>query len=292
MRRRRLLRNVRHAIEAGAVLALYGIFRLLPFDWASGIGGFLGRAFGPRLGISRRGRRNIRLVMPELGEAQVERIVVEMWDNLGRMAAEVPHINRLDPADGTGRLEILGTEHLPRIKSRGAVLFSGHLANWEVMGIAAARAGVDLAIVYRAANNPWIERLIQNLRPIEMLPKGARGARAAVAALKSGRVIGLVVDQKMNDGIEVPFFGRPAMTAPAAVDLARKFDVPVHPIRIERLNGARFRVSVLPALDLPVTSDRHADLEQGMTRVNAVLEQWIRERPGQWLWLHRRWPES
>jgi KDO2-lipid IV(A) lauroyltransferase len=96
----------------------------------------------------------------------------------------------------------------------------------------------------------------------------------------------------MNDGIEVPFFGRPAMTAPAAVDLARKFDVPVYPIRIERLNGARFRVTMFPKMELPETGDRHADIAEGMRRVNVILEQWIRERPGQWFWLHRRWPES
>src|SRR5687767_281053 len=85
MRRRRLLRSIRHALEAAVVLALYGALRLLPMDWASGIGGWLGRLLGPRLGITRRARRNLRLVMPELSEAEIERIVGEMWDNLGRM---------------------------------------------------------------------------------------------------------------------------------------------------------------------------------------------------------------
>jgi KDO2-lipid IV(A) lauroyltransferase len=103
--------------------------------------------------------------------------------------------------------------------------------------------------------------------------------------------LGLLADQKMNDGISVPFFGRPAMTSSALAFLALRFYCDVFPLRVERLAGAHFRVTVFPPLLLPRSGDRHTDAAALMTRVNETLEAWVRNRPEQWLWLHRRWPD-
>ncbi len=101
----------------------------------------------------------------------------------------------------------------------------------------------------------------------------------------------MLVDQKMNDGIAVPFFGRDAMTAPALARLARRFDCVVVPARVERIKGAHFRLVCETPLDVPKTEDQHADVLALMTAVNATVERWIRADPKQWFWLHRRWPE-
>jgi Kdo2-lipid IVA lauroyltransferase/acyltransferase len=95
----------------------------------------------------------------------------------------------------------------------------------------------------------------------------------------------------MNDGIPVPFFGRPAMTAPALAVLALRFDCDVLPARVERLDGARFRLTVFPPLPLPRSGEPHADAAALMYLVNVTLEAWVRDRPEQWLWVHRRWPD-
>jgi Kdo2-lipid IVA lauroyltransferase/acyltransferase len=100
-----------------------------------------------------------------------------------------------------------------------------------------------------------------------------------------------LADQKLNDGIAVPFFGRPAMTAPALALLALHFDCAVLPARVERLGGAHFRLTLYPLLDLPHSGDRDADAAALMRTVNATLEGWIRERPEQWFWVHSRWPD-
>lgn len=293
MARLPLARRLRYAGEATALVLAYGIFRALPIDLASGLGGWLGRCIGPRLGLSRRARRNLGLAMPGLSPAEVDRIVVEMWDNLGRSVGEVPHVPALDPFDGSGRIEVLGLDHLEAAKAAGgAIFFSGHFANWELMPAMAHRHGLELELIYRAANNPFAETMLRRLRIGRLHPKGQKGARLAVTALKEGRPIGLLADQKMNDGIAVPFFGRPAMTAPALAELARKFHAPIYPIRTERLDGARFRITVMAPFAVKETADRRADVAEGMRRVNAILEEWIRSKPAQWLWLHRRWPES
>jgi KDO2-lipid IV(A) lauroyltransferase len=121
--------------------------------------------------------------------------------------------------------------------------------------------------------------------------KGAEGAIKLARILARGGHAGMLVDQKLNAGIAVPFFGRDAMTAPAAMQLGLRFRIPIVPLRTERLGGARFRITLLPPLEPPATGDRDADVRILMERMNALLETWIRERPEQWLWVHKRWPD-
>jgi KDO2-lipid IV(A) lauroyltransferase len=109
---------------------------------------------------------------------------------------------------------------------------------------------------------------------------------------RSGGVLALLVDQKLNEGMAVPFFGRDAMTAPAVAHFALKFGMPIYPSRVERLKGARFRVTVYPPMQMTPTGDLEQDTRRVLTDMNRQLEGWIRERPEQWLWIHKRWPES
>jgi KDO2-lipid IV(A) lauroyltransferase len=100
----------------------------------------------------------------------------------------------------------------------------------------------------------------------------------------------MLVDQKMNDGIPVPFFGRDAMTAPAAAQLALRFDAVLMPVRVERVRGAHFRIYMRPPIEVERTGNKHDDTLALMRKVNLEIESWVREEPGMWLWLHRRWP--
>ena len=273
----------------------FGAFGLLPLDWASAIGGALARAIGPRLGISKRARLNIRRALPELADHEIAKTIAQMWDNLGRVAAEYPHLRQIRVFEPGGRVETHGFEHMDRAVTAGRrmIIFSGHIANWEIGMLGAVQYGAEVAQIYRAANNPLIDRMITRFRSIggELIPKGTVAARRAIAVLRRGAHVTMLADQKMNDGIPVPFFGRPAMTASALAALALRFDCDVLPARVERLGGARFRLTVFPPLPLPSSGDHHADVATLMTRVNQTLEGWIRDRPQEWFWVHRRWPD-
>jgi len=273
----------------------FGAFGLLPLDWASAIGGALARTIGPRLGISKRARLNIRRALPELADHEIAKTIAQMWDNLGRVAAEYPHLRQIRVFEPGGRVETHGFEHMDRAVAAGRrmIIFSGHIANWEIGMLAAVQYGAEVAQIYRAANNPLIDRMITRFRSIggELIPKGTVAARRAIAVLRRGAHVTMLADQKMNDGIPVPFFGRPAMTASALAALALRFDCDVLPARVERLCGARFRLTVFPPLPLPRSGDHHADVASLMTRVNQTLEGWIRDRPQEWFWVHRRWPD-
>jgi Kdo2-lipid IVA lauroyltransferase/acyltransferase len=292
------MKKLRQWIEAGFVIACYRLLGKLPLRVASGLGGALARFLGPKLRVSERARRNLRRFLPELGADGIERTVREMWDNLGRTAAEYPHLTRLTVFVPDADIEVAGAEHVDAAKAAGKpiVFFAAHLANWELAGLAAARHGTPVHLIYREANNRHVEILFREGRgafAAGLIPKGASGARLAMQALKQGKHLGMLLDQKMNDGIAVPFFGVDAMTAPALAVLALRFDCVVLPVRVERLGAApEFRVTVEAPMDIPRTGDRTADAKTLMTAVNARMESWIRGRPGQWLWLHRRWPEA
>jgi KDO2-lipid IV(A) lauroyltransferase len=289
-------RRVVHVIEGIGALVIYALFWILPLDAASALGGFLARSIGPRLAFSRRALHNLRRALPEISDAEGRRVIAAMWDNLGRVVAEYPHLGQYHAYEPDGRIEMRGAENIRAQHGSGkrTIFFSGHFGNWEVPTLAVTQAGLDVVEMYRAANNPFVDQLINHARSVvgsELAAKGSAGARRMLAAMKGNRHIAMLVDQKTNDGIAVPFFGRDAMTAPSLAVFALRYDCQVVPVRVDRTRGARFRITAEPPLTLTRTGDDKADTLAIMTQVNQVLERWIRERPDHWFWLHRRWPD-
>ncbi|MEQ8666980.1 MAG: lauroyl acyltransferase [Rhodospirillales bacterium] len=287
--------TVKQHLEAAVAWSLFYVVRLLPVRFASAIGGWIGRTIGPRVGKHRLARRNLKMAMPELDDAAVEAILHDMWDNLGRTVFEFPHLRRFKTTGPDAEIEIVGGDVIARMRDDGkpGIFVAAHLGNWEVGPVCLIEYGLPAHMFYRAPNNPLMEPLFANRHPGsgELLPKGTRGARRALQLLSQGEHLGILIDQKMNDGIPVPFFGRDAMTAPALAQFALRFDCPVVMTRIERLEGCRFRVTLSEPMPLPRSGDHDADILALMTEVNRVLEGWIRERPAQWFWVHRRWPD-
>lgn len=283
------MKRFRYIVEGIAVSILMALFRLLPLDAASGLGGFIGRSIGPKLSVNRKALRSIETSLPGKTPEEYKKIIYDMWDNLGRTFAEYPHLYKI----AHERMTATGAENLqPVIDSDiPCILFTGHLANWETAAAYAYKLGIELDLIYRAPNNPYVEGILQRCRSMDgrlkTYPKSSQGMRQVMTALKSGRRIGILIDQKYNQGIAMPFFGRTAMTSPAFAQLAQKFDCPLHAARVERLKGANFHLTVYPATK---TNDR--TVEDIIAESHIMLEKWITERPGQWLWLHNRWREK
>lgn len=283
-------------LEALAAHGLYGGLSALPVDAASAAMGRLMRTVGPRLGVTEVARRNLALAFPDWPADRREALIAPMWENLGRCMGEFPHLE--DPNFFAERCDVVGAEHadaLLRESEQGAICFSGHLGNWEVGPYAAESLGLVLHRIYRSANNPLVESLYRRGRAGvagEMLPKGRESARRALSLLRGGGKLAMMMDQKLNEGIPVPFFGHEAMTTPALAQFALRLNLPVVPVRVIRLQGARFRVEILPPRRFERSDDHTADLLRVTTWVNGMLETWVREHPDQWLWVHRRWPRE
>ena len=283
-------------VEAFGFDLLGRLFKLLPIEMASAFGGAALRFLGPLSGAHKTADRNLRIAFPDMSEAERKRLLVAQWDNLGRLTAEFQLMHQITPS--TGRVEIVGGEIIRAVAQSGkpAVLVSGHFSNWEVMAAVIVHLGVQCQVTYRAANNPYIDRRIIETRRSYgvtlMAPKGGDGSREVLAAMAKGESVALLNDQKFNQGIEAPFFGVMAHTAPGPTKFALRFGCPMIPMFVERIGGARFRVTIYDSIAPESTGDRQGDIVQGVKNMNAFIEARVRERPDQWFWTHKRWPKA
>lgn len=285
-------RRLRHPIEGLAVGFFIKLFGALPLDAASALGALIGGTVGAALPINRTARMNLKRAFPDMSDAELRRTLRAMWRHLGRVAAEYPHLGKL----AEERIEFVGTENLEEAKRHGGpgIYFSGHIGNWEICPIGPIRGGIPLAAIYRAPNNPIVDRIMWRTRHAVLphqVPKGPAGARQIIDIMRKRGSLAFAADQRMNNGIAVPFFGRDAMTAPALAELAIKYDCPIYPIRVERLKGAHFRLTIGPPLAKPQDGTRQQKVYAIMLSVNEMMERWIRERREQWVWSHHRWQD-
>ncbi|KQS74672.1 lipid A biosynthesis lauroyl acyltransferase [Methylobacterium sp. Leaf361] len=280
------------------IRALVLLARILGPVRSTALGAALLRTLGPLLPAHRTAMANLRAAFPDMSEAERKRIALEAWDNLGRTGAEYAHLDSLfdyDPAATCDlRTEVAGIEHFYALRDDGrpGLIFSAHLANWELPAICAARFGLDATAVFRPPNNPAAARLVQEVRRRTMggLAASTPGAVFAMRdVVETGGHLGQLIDQHFTRGVVVEFLGRPCLANPLLAKLARHYDCPVHGVRVVRLPEGRFRLELTPPLDLPRAADGTIDVAGAMQAMTAVVESWVRENPGQWLWMHRRW---
>ena len=286
-------RFIKDPLVGFIIIFLWFFFKILPLDIASFLGGLLGRSFKYIIPKKQKvALYNLKKCFPNKSDAERKKIAQNMWIHLGRMLGEMPHAKKI-----LKRITVYGMENREHIKNdgKGGFLASGHVGNWELAGPLTTSSGLPMHLVYRAANNPWIEKFIfqnRNFGGVQLIPKGAAGAKKMIELLKSGEHIGILCDQKLREGIDVPFFGHLAKTAPAVATLALKFDLPILPTRVVRDKGAHYSCYYSKPLELPNTGDKTVDTYEIMCKINKILEDWITERPEQWLWIHHRWDKT
>lgn len=283
--------------EAVAYDVFTFLMRLMPTDFASDVGGWLFRRFGPMTKTHALAWQNLILAFPEKDEAWRQKVLGDQWESNGRTVFEFPQMDRILPS--TGRVELVGRERMEAIRDGGkpVVFVSGHLSNWEVMPAAIVDCGVTCQMTYRAANNPYVDKRIRDSRArygVQLFaPKGGDGARELLEGMKKGESVALMNDQKFNrGGVAAPFFGRMVMAAPGPSRLALRFGTVLQPMSVQRLKGARFRAVVHEPIEVPDTGDKTADIAAGVAAVTKFVEDQVRERPEEWFWVHRRWPKE
>jgi Kdo2-lipid IVA lauroyltransferase/acyltransferase len=285
------MKTLKHHIEFWLLKLLFTAFRALPLDVASYAGGFMARCIGPLLRAHKTAKINLAQVFPDMPREERYQVIRAMWDNLGRVAGELPH---LPGTELISRVKVVGEENFPA-PGQPALFFSAHFGNWELAHPTAFRHGLPIVAIYREANNPAVDAFVTAIRAThadDMIPKGAKHSIRIIRAIKARKPVAMLIDQKMNEGIAVPFFGRPAMTAPAIAELSLRYDLAIVPARIMRTHGAHFEATIFPPIHPEKTGDTQADVLALMTRINSMLEQWICEKPAQWFWVHQRWPKA
>jgi Kdo2-lipid IVA lauroyltransferase/acyltransferase len=263
--------------------------------------GALMRRVGPLLPKHKVGRANLRAAFPEKSPAEIEAILAGVWDNLGRVAAEFAHLDRLRIADSAtaGDADVASDpDTLRRVEDvrrapRPTAAFAAHLANWELPALASARLGFPATILFRPPNVRAVADAVIAMRAGCMgtlIPSGFDAPIRLAKALEHGGHVAMLVDQHEFRGVDVTFFGRTCKANPLIAQLARHTNCFVRGIRVVRLpDGNHFRGELTEPLDLPRDAQGEVDIQGTMQLITSVIEGWVREHPEQWLWLHRRW---
>ena len=305
---RALVHRVRRHVKSGVDTALgslaVGMLRTVRATNRKHMADFAAsfmRMLGPRLKEHKIGRANLAAAFPEKSPAEIETILRGVWDNLGRVAAEFAHIDRLqmfDP-DPHEMGDILYTSEVDkrfrrlRCDRRPALVFAAHLANWELPALVAAKYRLETTVLYREPNIGAVSDAIIQIRKGSMgtlVPTGLDAPIKLLRVLEAGGHVAMVVDQHYVNGVDVTFFGHRCKANPFIARLARHVDCPIYGTRIIRLpDRHRFRVDLTEAIEPRRDADGKIDVEGTMQAITSVIEGWVREYPEQWLWVHRRW---
>jgi KDO2-lipid IV(A) lauroyltransferase len=179
-----------------------------------------------------------------------------------------------------------------RDDGKPAIIFSAHLANWELTAAIAGKYGLALSVLFRAPTNiAFAQDLLRTRdRLMGKFIASQKGAAFEIAAaMARGEHFGILIDQRVRRAPIIPFLGRPAHSNDVAIRLARSFDCPVHGARAIRLPGNRFHLELTPPIDLPRDSEGAIDIAAANVVIHGIVEGWVRDHPDQWLWQHDRW---
>ncbi|MGC2073224.1 MAG: lipid A biosynthesis lauroyl acyltransferase [Pseudolabrys sp.] len=300
---RRLRRGNKRA--SGALVGAFAIgvlkmVRAVDPDKMADFTGWMMSRIGPLLPESRIGRANLAVAFPEKSQAEIDTILRGCWDNMGRMGAEFAHLDRLWSYDREqptrGRIDLAqpDIERFHKLLDDGkpALIFAAHLANWELPAICAATYNLDSAVLYRRPNISRIDRWLTETRTAhmgELISTDLDAPMKIADALQRGAHVGILVDQYYSRGVPVAFFGRQTLANPLLARLAQHFDCPIHGTRIIRLENHRFRAELTDEIKPARDANGKIDIAGTMQIITSVVEQWIRQCPEQWLWMHRRW---
>jgi KDO2-lipid IV(A) lauroyltransferase len=291
-------RNARDWVLAQFFFGFIAVLKLFPADSAIWFVSEAAKGLGMWYPRTKLARENLKLAFPEKSDEEIEQILHDMWRNLGRVAAEYVYLDEIFDFDeedqSKGRVEIAGAENFESLKALDgpAVCFTGHTGNWEILPIGAAAYGLNITALFRPPNNQYMAKRVLSARTTSMghlVPSKAGASWALAHVMDEGGKVGVLVDQFFARGVEVEFLGRQTMANPLLAKLARQYDCPVYPARCVRLPGGRFRLEIEKPLKIPKNANGSVDVTQLTQDVNDCVAKWVREKPEQWLWLHKRW---
>ena len=285
-------------LAAKSIMVILLFLRIFPARPALDFVGAASRKIGPLTGRHRTAMDNLRHAYPEKSEKECREIALDMWENMGRLSAEYIFLDKMADFIGEGEVssavEWNGVDIFNRIRDGGkpTIFFTAHMGNFELLPITAKRFGLTMTTLFRPPNNPFVAEEVAKVRNMSMdnmLPSRVGASFTLARILENGGNIGALVDQKFQRGIRTTFFGRPCSTSPLLSKLARQFDCDIHPCRCLRLPGNRYRLEIMEKINPPRDDDGRIDAAGTAQLFNDIVEEWVREFPGQWMWFHRRW---
>ena len=276
---------------------LLKLLALLPRKAAIAVGQLIaGTAYYLHGRLRRVGYRNLALALPELNPVERRAIIMGVFATLGRLLGEFSQFPKITQQNITKLVEYDGLENYQRASERGkgVLMLTGHIGAWELCAFAHGIYGHPLSFLVRPLDNPMLDRLISNYRELSgnrTINKN-RAVKPVLEILKRGQDVGLLIDANTlaDQGVFCDFFGIPACSTTGLAVFALRADAPVVPgFLIWDEQSKKHRLRFEPEIPLIRTGDFKEEVMLNTSRFTAVIEDYARRYPDQWLWIHKRW---
>ena len=284
----------KYLFEFIIVIFFFAIFKIIGLKNSSNLGCLIFKSVGPILRKSKKIKKNIKIVFPDISVDKENKIINEMWCNYGRVFSEYMHLQKFKKNKSNYIKINFGKFDELKKRKNPILFFSGHFANFELLSMEIEKYGFEVCALYRPLNNVFLNPIMEKLRikhicknqiPKSIPGKGRDGTRQLIKKINEKRNIALMVDQKVTEGIQVNLFKKKAHTLNIPAQLALKHGYLLVPLEIKREDKINFSINIKDPLKIVKDDNQHS-----ITRkINIELEKMILNNPYQWIWTHDRW---
>ena len=284
-----MIKFFKYLVQSIFIYIFYIFGRVLGIKLSRKIFAFIFSKFAPFFKSKKVIEKNLSIFNEKISESEKKRISLNMWKNYGMTFIEYVFLDFF--RKNNSHIQIVGEKNLDNVinKNKPAIFVSGHFANFELMSMEITKKNIKLATIYRPLNNfflnPFMEYIRKKYVCENQIKKGLKGVRESIEYLKKDISIALMIDQRVSEGEKIPFFGKLAFTTTLPAQLAIKFNVPIIPVFIERIDPDKFRIEFFKEI-YASNIDNKINLTK---KLNKVLENMILKNPNHWIWTHNRW---
>ncbi len=273
------------------VRVLFFILEFLPLSYSKKFGSFIFRTFGKFSSADKTAMNNCKFVFPKLEKNKIREIIDESWNNIGMTISELLKFKNLI---NKRKITLSGLSNIKDLKEKKqqAIYISIHQSNWEILVPMLDRLNLQIGGIYRHINNFFLDKLILKIRKNTLLsddnfytPKGKQSAKDLVEAINNNFSIVLLIDQKDSAGESISFFNKKVKTQIGFLKIARKFNLPIVPIRNTRLANGQIELSFQEPI---YHNNENIDDSKMMENIHKLIQNWITSNPTQWFWQHKR----
>jgi len=285
------MKYVKYFFEFLFSIFFFLFFKIIGPKLSSKISGKIFEIIGPFFRSKKVIYNNIKRALPEIDENNLKNIENLMWNNYGRIFAEYIFLKDFRYGKLASNVQIEGQEILNDIKenNKQVIFISGHLSNFELMAMFIEKSGINLSAIYRPLNNIFLNEIMENIRKRyickNQIKKGLAGLKKLIKLKKKNYSTALMIDQRVSEGILSPLFNEKALTTTIPAQLVKKFNIPIVPVYIERIDGLKFKITINQPLSFPQDTSQ----QQITDNLNQILEKFILSKPENWIWSHNRW---
>ena len=285
------MKYIKYFLQFCFVVIFFSIFKILGPAVSSNLGGKLFEIIGPIFRSKSIIKKNLKIAMTNIGDEEITKISKLMWNNYGRVFAEYMFIKDFRFNKLGSNIQVEGQDILENLKktNQSAIFISGHFANFELMAMHIEKSGLDLCAIYRPLNNIFINKIMERIRKKyickNQIKKGIGGVKNLINFTKKNYSTALMIDQRVSEGTLSNFFNKKAYTTTIPAQLVKKFNMPVIPVYVERLNGLKFKIKICK----PLYFEENSSIQYITDELNLILQEMVKVNPYQWIWSHNRW---